>query len=117
MLNYQPSRLPRRSANGSVLASALIPGVLGYLLTFLKQNRLFNGASESSFRNEFYFYIFGAFLIRLFFFWVCTHLSWGCWCSGKVHRSNRLRVGWNHSEYESQLIQTESRAFCRAADP
>jgi hypothetical protein len=83
MLNDQPSRPPRRSANGSVLASALVPRVFGYLVTFFKQNRLLNGASESSFRNEFYFNVFGAFLIRLFFFWFCTHLSWSCWYSGR----------------------------------
>ena len=113
MLKDQPSRPPRRSAKGSVLASALVPRVLGYLVTFFKQNRLLNSASESSFRNEFYFNVFGAFLVRLFFFWFCTHLSWGCWYSRKLPNSNRPRVGWNDSEYESQLIRAESRAFYR----
>jgi hypothetical protein len=60
--------------NGSVLASALLPCILGYRLTFFNYHWLVYGASECSFRNDFYFDIFGVFLIRRFFFWFCTHL-------------------------------------------
>ena len=80
MLDYQPSRLPSRSANGSVLASALPPCILGHRLTLFNYHWLVYGAPESSFRNDFYFDILGIFLIRVFFSWFCTHLSWGCWC-------------------------------------
>ena len=71
---------PSRSANGSVLASALPPCILGHRLTLFNYHWLVYGAPESSFRNDFYFDILGIFLIRVFFFWFCTHLSWGCWC-------------------------------------
>jgi hypothetical protein len=111
--NNQPSRLPRRSANGSVLASALITRILGYFVTFFKQNGFLNRPPESSFRNEFYLNIFGAFLIRIFFFWFCTHLWVGLLVFREEHKSKRPRVAWNDSEYESQLIHAESRAFYR----
>ncbi len=64
----------------SVLASTLIPGILGYRLTLLNENRLLYGAPEGSFRDHFYFDIFGVFLIRLFFFGSVLILV-GCWCS------------------------------------
>jgi hypothetical protein len=62
--------------SGSVLAASLLPRILGYRLTIFNYHWLIYGASESSFRNDFYFHIFGAFL--LFFIRFCTHLGWGC---------------------------------------
>jgi hypothetical protein len=113
-LRGQPLRLPSRRTTGSVLASALIPGIFGYLLTLFVDNRLLYGASKGSFWNEFYFRIFGifgTFLLRLFFIWFCTHRSCGWLVFTAKDRSKMLSID-PYGQIFHLLFSTSDRLVC-----